>query len=196
MKQHTTSGRRFGRLRWRRPFVLLVCLAALLTAAIGSTAAFLHTKTEETENAFLYGSVSSQVTETFENGVKENVCVKNTGNTSAFLRAMVILTWKNAAGDVSAQPVQDSDVTIDWGSGWQKLGDYWYCTTEVADGAESPALIVKCALSDSAAAPEGYALSVEIIADAVQSQPAQAVQEAWGVSIISGAVAAVSNTGN
>jgi hypothetical protein len=31
--------------------------------------------------------------------------------------------------------------------------------------------------------PEGYYLNVEIVAEAIQAEPANAVQEAWGVTL-------------
>ena len=44
-------------------------------------------------------------------------------------------------------------------------------------------LIHRCALAQQAEAPEsGYSLSVEILADAVQSSPSHAVSQAWAVT--------------
>lgn len=39
--------------------------------------------------------------------------VKNTGNTDAFIRAQIVVTWKDANGNVSAtKPVEDTDYTM------------------------------------------------------------------------------------
>ena len=46
------------------------------------------------------------------------------------------------------------------------------------EGEETPVLITKCEKKGNA--PKDYDLSVEILADAIQSEPANAVMEAWG----------------
>ena len=41
-------------------------------------------------------------------------------------------------------------------------------------------LIEKCKLQNNASVPDGYHLSVEIVASAIQSVPEAAVKAAWG----------------
>ena len=48
-------------------------------------------------------------------------------------------------------------------------------------------LISKCE-AVAGKAPEGYSLSVEIIADAIQSVPDKAVREAWNVTVADGKI--------
>ena len=176
--------------RQRKPVTLLVSLLLLLGIAIGSTVAFLATRTAEKKNTFTPSKVSSQVTEQFDGTTKRDVAVKNTGDVDAYLRATVNITWRKdqntADQTVTAKvPKEGDDYTITYsGTGWAQGTDgYWYYLTPVAPDASTGTLIESCTQLPGAEVPEGYHLSVEIIASAIQSVPAKAVGEAWGVSI-------------
>lgn len=177
--------------RQRKPVTLLVSLLLLLGIAIGSTVAFLATRTAAKKNTFTPSKVSSQVTESFDGTTKSNVAVKNTGDIDAYLRATVNITWRKdqntADQTVTAKvPQEGVDYTITYsaGTGWAKGEDgYWYYLTPVAPGESTGNLIESCKLLPGAKVPTGYHLSVEIIASAIQSVPAKAVGEAWGVTI-------------
>lgn len=174
-------------------FVLLI-LAVVL--AIGGTLAFIIANTEEVKNEFTPGEVSCKVLEDFDKITKSNVRIENTGNTAAYIRATYVVTWQKDDGKVNTvnakQPVEGTDYTIEFAkdSGWEKIGDYWYYTSPVAAGDETRALIDTCALKDGVKAPEGYHLSVEIIASAIQSDPDTVVAEKWKVNVVDGKIAA------
>lgn len=164
--------------RWKRSGILLAAVIVLLAGAVGGTWAFLVAQSEPVQNNFTYAHVSCRIDEKFENGVKSDVEIQNTGDIPAYIRARIVVTWKDANGNVSAVPVKDSDYTMTVGTGWTKGTDgYWYCNTAVAAGGETPVLITKC--EKKGTAPKDYDLSVEILADAIQSEPASAVTEAW-----------------
>lgn len=165
--------------RWKRSGILLAAVIVLLAGAVGGTWAFLVAQSEPVQNNFTYAHVSCRIDEKFENGVKSDVKIQNTGDIPAYIRARIVVTWKDASGNVSAVPVKDSDYTMTMGTGWTKGTDgYWYCNTAVAAGGETPVLITKC--EKKGTAPKDYDLSVEILADTIQSEPASAVTEAWG----------------
>ena len=173
-------------------FVLLI-LAVVL--AIGGTLAFIIANTEEVKNEFTPGVVECVVDEKFENNVKSDVKIKNTGNTAAYIRATYVVTWKADNGTVNAkQPVEDTDYTIDVESakerGWIPIDGYWYYTSLVNPKEATDVLIKYCALKDGVKAPEGYHLSVEIIASAIQSDPDTVVAEKWKVNVVDGKIAA------
>ena len=168
-----------------RTALVLAAVVLVLGAAIGGTVAWLAANTPGLTNTFTPGEVKCTVEESFDGTTKQNVKIKNTGNTDAYIRAKVVVTWKDAAGNVygGATPVADTDYTITYRtSGWIQVGDYWYCTQPVAPDATNnltPELISEAKPVDGKA-PAGYALSIEILAEAIQSSPASAVQEAWG----------------
>ena len=137
--------------------------------------------------------MTCDVNETFNGTAKSNVSIKNTSDIPVYIRASIIVTWKDPSGNVYGQlPVAGTDYTISYDTGWTRQGDYWYCNSEVAVGAKTPVLISSCTEVAGKAPKENYRLSVEIIAEAIQSQPDRAVQQAWGVTISGGNVTAYS----
>ena len=76
------------------------------------------------------------------------------------------------------------------GDGWVKYGDYYYYTYPVAPGQqpETP-LIDSLTLTGSYSDADGGKQALEIMAEAIQSAPADALGEAWGVTITPGHVA-------
>lgn len=169
--------------------LLLVSLVLIAAIAVGSTVAFIATSTEPITNIFNPANVTIDIDEKIENGVKTDVKVKNTGNTDAFIRAQIVVTWKDANGNVSAtKPEEDTDYTMtlneaDW---FQGTDGFYYCTKSVAPNGSTPALITECKKADGVTPPDGYDLSVEIIASGIQSTPASAVTEAWGMTVTNG----------
>lgn len=165
--------------RWKRSGILLAAVIVLLAGAVGGTWAFLVAQSEPVQNNFTYAHVRCTIKENFDGTTKSDVQIKNTGDIPAYIRARIVVTWKDARGNVSAVPVKDSDYTMTMGTGWTKgTNDYWYYKTAVDAGEETPVLITKCEKKGNA--PKDYDLSVEILADAIQSEPASAVTEAWG----------------
>lgn len=172
------------RFKWRKEFVLLVSVFAMIAGVVGGTVAYLVAGTEPLTNNFDLAEVSCRVKEEFDNQIKENVKIQNTGDIPAYIRAKVVVTWKDEDGNVYGQaPIEETDYTIQFNEGvWKREGDYWYYDEPVAPITENncytPVLINRC--SSSGTEPEGYHLSVEILAEAIQSEPTKAIQEAWG----------------
>lgn len=163
--------------------VALLALLVLLCCTVAGTVAYLVTSTDPVTNTFTPASVTTQVEEKFDGTTKSDVQIKNTGNIDAYIRAAVIINWADANGNVSATPVKDGDYVIKYDSSntWKKIGDYWYYTKPVAaDSLTEKALIESCT-PVAGKAPEGYDLQVTILADGIQSEPSNAVTEAWKV---------------
>lgn len=193
-KLYSTGGRhiRTGRyrkpkrrLRWRKEFVLFCSVLVLLVGVVGGTMAFLVDRTDPVENQFTYDKVSCSVNETMNGNTKSNISIQNTGSTAAYIRAEVIVTWQDADGNVYGKPpVEDIDYTMsELGGGWVLGSDgYYYCTSAVVSNTPTPELFASITRIGKNPA-NGYTLCVEILADAIQSSPAKAVQEAWGVTV-------------
>ncbi len=172
----------------RRTRILVLMISLLLIVAIGAggTVAYLLTKTGETKNTFTPGVVSCKVVETFDKQTKTDVKVQNTGNTDAYLRALIVATWVKEDGTtLAAAPQEATDYTLRFAenSGWLEINGYWYYTRPVAPTETTAALIDSCTLAEGASVPEGCHLSVEIIASAVQSVPANVAAEKWNLTI-------------
>lgn len=173
-------------MKTKKP-VALVALLLLLCCTVAGTLAYLVDSTDPVTNTFTPAHVSTAVDETFENGVKSDVKIKNTGDIPAYIRAAVIINWADKQGNISATPVNDSDYKMTLGSGWVKIGDYYYCKTTTAHGASTAPLIISCAKTPSAAVPDGYDLQVTILADGIQadgvgSNGKTPMEDAWGVT--------------
>lgn len=173
----------------KKQLSLVVSILLVLTVVIGGTLAYLVTHTGSVKNSFTPAEVTCSVNETFKNNVKSEVSIENTGDTNAYIRAAIIVTWQDEKGNIAAQPVKDTDYSItlkykgngdDNNSNWLRGSDeYYYYSQPVVVDTCTDILIGKCELVDGVTAPDGYHLCVEIIADAVQSEPAQAVIDAW-----------------
>lgn len=186
--QHIRTGRYRkpkGRRRWRKEFVLFCSILVLLVGVVGGTMAFLVDQTDPVANQFTYDEVSCEVNETMDGNTKSDISIQNTGSTAAYIRAEVVVTWQDADGNVYGKlPVKDTDYTMsELGGGWVLGSDgYYYCASAVASNTPTPVLFASITQIGKNPAT-GYTLSVEILADAIQSSPANAVQEAWGVSV-------------
>lgn len=161
----------------------LVALALVLCIAGGATLAFLMVTTPSLTNVFQYGHVTCKVDETFQDNVKTNVSIRNTGDTQSYIRVKLVFTWKDSDGNVSAQPVKTGDYDLELNmDGWFEKDGYYYAKAPVAPDNKTPVLIGKCT-EVAAHAPDGYTLSLEILADAIQSTPTRAVEQAWSVTV-------------
>lgn len=164
-----------------RTAVLLIAVLLLITTAVGSTAAFLVTKTEPVKEAFAYAQVSCQVTDTMG--------VKNTGTAQAYIRASYAVNWRlDGEESIAAAVPEGYSYDLDENQGaWVDGGDgYFYYPDPVDPGDETPSLLT-CSVSY----PEDpvYTLSVEVVAEAIQSNPAEAAEEVWGVTVSDGVLA-------
>ena len=166
----------------RGKLVLLLALALLASAAVGTTMALLTAKTEPVVNSFAAGAVACRVngdhTVTNTAGAVSNPGII----TDAYIRAAVVVNWtKDGGASVYGTPPA---ATFTPGTGWvQHTDGYYYYTAVVPAGESTSALVTALACAD--AIPDGYALTVQIVAEAVQAKGVsganKAVKEAWGV---------------
>lgn len=173
------------RRRTQRPTLLLAALVLIFGALVGSTVAFLVAESQTVTNTFNPTEVTTKIVEDFDGKVKNNVKVQNTGEIPAYIRAAVVVTWQNNAGQVYAQtPVEDKDYTVTWYmEDWFKNGDFWYYKSAVASNMSTNYLLTDCKLKEGIKAPDGYYLCVEILASGIQSEPASAVEDVWPVTV-------------
>ena len=164
---------------------LVICLILLLMISVGGTIAFVVTHTSEIRNTFTESVVKCEVDETFKDNVKSNVSIKNTGDTTAYIRAFVNVTWMNESGQVASVSPKSTDYMIEYStSGWLKGSDgYYYYSLPVQPNDKTAVLINSCRLLETASAPDGYYLSVEIVCSAIQSTPVSVVSDIWHVQL-------------
>ena len=178
---HNEKSGRHG-IRMNRTAVLLIAVILLISTAVGSTVAFLATKTEPVENSFEYANVSCEVTQNCDTD-GSIVQVKNTGTISAYIRAAVVANWMDVDGNIAASVPEEYsyDLTCSSGSWTQGTDGFFYYLLPVAPDASTEGNLLTCTVT-CPETPE-YTLSVEVLAEAIQSTPASAVNEAWNVAV-------------
>lgn len=166
----------------KRNLVLLVSLLLVLCLTAGGTLAYLTAKTGSVVNTFTPAKSSTVIDEgKFDGSVKQyaKVTNKSEDNVTVYIRAQVVVTWKDDDGNVLGEtPVRGEDyqVTYPADTRWFKVGDYYYYSEKVVKGDSTENLLTNGkALKNK----EGYNLSIEILAQSIQADPTDAVEEAW-----------------
>lgn len=196
--KHYIPAHRRRRARRRKQQSLIIALVAILCSIIACVSiAFVFTSTKPLENTFTDAYVACDVLETFDGTTKSDVTIKNTGEVQSYIRAKVVVTWMSddKTKVTALKPIDDTDYVITYAdetnadTNWEKGSDgYWYYKLPVNVGKETEELIENCSLKDGVTAPDGYYLSVEIVASSIQSTPPRVVAEQWdsGVSGVNG----------
>lgn len=162
----------------KRSIVMLVSLMLVVATCVGVTVAYLSSETTNIVNTFVPGNVPLTINETFDDTLKKNVTVTNTGNVSAFVRAAIIVTWQDSEGNVApTAPVDGKDYEMTLGSDWTPKDGFYYYKEAVAAKATTTALIEE---AYQAKEYSGYQLHIEIVTQTIQSSPADVVQNVWG----------------
>lgn len=196
-----------------KKLVIITATVLLLAVAVGTTLAFVFTKTAPVENTFTPSKVACAVVENgsktentgnivYTGDAKTNVMIKNTGDTDAFIRVAVVVTWKSKDGTkVWAQtPIAGTDYTITYNlskDGWVDGGDGFYYYSQAVSPTSpnnlTEILISNAALESGVTGPVGtdgtqYYLSIEIVASAIQANGidgATSAQNAWKNAVTS-----------
>lgn len=155
-----------------------VLLLFVSISAIGLITAYLQQE-NRLDNIFEVGRITLNIEETFADNVKTDVRVQNTGNVEAYVRATVLFSWQDKAGNlVLGTPEEGVDYTISWGdltTDWLKQGNYYYCKSAISPGANSAVLIANCT---QISYTDSRCLVVDIVGQGVQAKK-EAVEEAW-----------------
>lgn len=174
-----------------RATAMLLATVMLFALAVGGTIAWLIDKDSPLVNTFDPSKVTCEVQEKFDGKVKSDVNVKNTGDIDAFIRIKLVTYRTNDAGQHIGGTAALPQFTL--GANWVEYNGYYYYTLPVAPG-DKPAtkLTDSMTLTESYDDADGGHQSIDIMAEAIQSVPAEAVGQAWGVSIAPGSVTAYS----
>lgn len=181
---------------FKRSLALVASLVLMLSTGLGTTLAYIFMSTDDVTNTFTPAKVPPTIVEEFNGTVKSKVQIKNDGNVSAFIRVAVIATWKDGQGNIApTAPIKGTH--FDWETGSSKWfqktpsDGYYYYTDAVAAEAITENLFTNCQLMEGVTPPEGYSLSIEILAqtiqaDGVDSEGKHPVAEQWKVTYTAG----------
>lgn len=191
----------------KKKALLTMSVVLLLLVAVGTTLAYIFTKTDPVVNTFTPSNVSCAVVENnadAENtgkivhtgNTKNNVQIRNTGNTDAYIRVAVVVNWMSENGSKvwATKPVKsidgtDGDYTITYNlkdNGWIDGGDGYYYYTQPVAKSDLTDILITSATQLTQKGPVGtdntqYYLSIEIVASAIQSNGmgATSAKDAW-----------------
>ena len=170
-------------IRTGRLMTMVIATVLLLALAIGGTLAWLSTKDGPITNTFTPSKVTCVVTERFDGstGVKSNVNVKNTGTINAFIRVKLVTYRTNDAGEHIGGTAEIPTFTR--GENWVLYDGYYYYTLPVAPGGK-PETNLTDSMTLTGSYPDtdadGGHQAIDVMAEAIQSVPEDAVKAAWG----------------
>lgn len=163
-----------------RKYIIGVAIVLCLSVGAYMTISYL-TSDSSLENTFTIASVQPTVVETFENDVKSNVYVKNNGDIPVYIRAKIMIyyqdTEKNILGDIPANTDYSIEYSGDLEEHWIRADDgFYYYINKVDSQGNTAQLIKKCVSNVND--PNKH-LVVDIITEAIQANPQDAIKDAW-----------------
>ena len=173
--------------------LLILSLLVVTTVTVGGTVAYLTTKSDSVVNTFEPSHVSCTVTEDFKDGkTKKDINVTNDSDINAYIRVKLVSYRVNSKGERIGGT---TDIPrLEWGNNWVHHTDGYYYYTLPVEPHGHPATnlnqndITLIEYTDV----DGGKQVIEVMAEAIQSEPDAAVGEAWGVTIKPGSVTAYS----
>lgn len=166
--------------RMKKSFTLMASLILVFAISVVGTVALLIDESDEVKNTFTPSTPDIKIEETLEDGVKKDVKVTNDGEVDMYVRVALVVTWKNADGNVIAQPEGTELTGVPAGNvgKWKLVDDYWYYTEIVAAGSTTDSLIDE---AKATGLTDGVTVDLTVLAQGIQAEPDQAVIDAWGV---------------
>ena len=170
----------------KKALVLLVSAALLLTFAVSGTVAYLVDADGPVVNEFKPATVDITTTDKIENGAKKDVIISNKSTIPVYIRVAVIANWYKD-GKIVAPWEADANFDAALGTGWTLLGDGYYYYTQAVQPDQTSVPFFKLVSGSTTTtvsyAPgnppvEGAHLEMTIIAQAIQTEPAEALAAA------------------
>ena len=161
-----------------RKAALILSLCLIFALAVGTTFALLKANTAPVTNTFKAATSEIKIEEKTDNGIKSEICVKNEGAATSYVRVKLVCNWVDKDGNISATPVPAPTITNnDW---FVKDGIYYY-KMPVALNDLTSNLLDGNPIKQPEDAPDGYHLEVTVLAESIQAAPDTAVKDAWKV---------------
>lgn len=176
--------------------ILLVIMACL---TIPAAYAYMYMRTNVLDNQFEIAEADAEVVEVMDQNTKKSVKIQNTGNIDSYIRLIIFTYWEDSKGNVvgrqdttkvnNGNPVMNFNYDTE---NWIQDGNIYYCKTPIKVGELTPELfesgssitlqkIEENVTSNGVTVTYEYFQVVEIIAEAIQSNPVDAVRESWKV---------------
>lgn len=163
--------------------VLLFLQLGIILTLCGGVVAYMFQMAESKERELIPAEVSCEVVETFDGESKSSIQVKNTGNIPVYIRLRLVSYWTEADDTSSGQIVSESSEfpEVKLGQDWMEGENhtYYYKKPVSPDTLTENMLKEPIVLQDK----DGYQQVLEVFAEAIQSEPADAVGESWKINL-------------
>ncbi len=156
----------------KKIILLLLSLVLVLGLAVGGTVAYLVRDTDGLTNHFDPARMEVEILEDFDGTTKSSIRIHNKGDVKVYAKVQLITYMTNAQGEVVLD--QLPVLAVPAASGWVAGEDNtFYYLTPIASGASVELLAAPITLA------EGQV--VEVMAEIIQAEPADAWQSAWNI---------------
>ena len=156
----------------------ILLVIALLGAMTGGAVAYLSTSTNSVENNF-ETAIDPSVAVNEDNSIK----IDDPGY-AVYLRAAVVVNWKNADHILADIPVEGTNYEIKVGDNWKKIGSFYYYQSVVTSEVTTAPVVKITELKEK----KGYKIAATVAAQAIQAvgttdeDEKTAIEDAWGVA--------------
>lgn len=174
---------------------LLLAVLIVTTFTVGGSLAYIVTHTDSIKNVFNPSTVTTTVTEDFDGTYKSNIVVKNTGDTTAYVRVKLV-TYRVDGDDNHIIGGTAAIPNFELGNNWVEHDGCYYYTKPVDAKGETPSLVAdgsRIKLEQYTDADGGRQV-IGVMAEAIQAGQnapddcGDAVRDAWKVNITPGNV--------
>ena len=156
-----------------RKAALILSLCLIFALAVGTTLAYLKANTSPVTNTFTAAKSDIKIDENVENGEKSSIQVENIGTATSYVRVKLVMNWVDgngkvvSGGNLPEVALNESD--------WFVQDDIYYYTKPVGPK-DSTANLLKDPITQLNAA------------ESIQAAPSTAVEGAWAVKVVNGAL--------
>lgn len=167
-----------------RKAALILSLCLIFALAVGTTLALLTANTDPVTNTFTAAKSKITIEEKTDDGSKSEIYVKNEGTATSYVRVKLVMNWVDKSGNVVSGG-NLPEVTLNEPDWFMKDGIYYY--TKPVGPKDLTANLLKDPITQPNA-PDGYHLEVTVLAESIQAAPSTAVEGAWAVTVVNGAL--------
>ena len=169
----------------RKWIAIIIICAVVFAGTIGGVVAYMIKISQEKKGDFVPAAVSCTINEGFVNNQKSDIIVTNTSNIDVYVRVRMVTYWLDTSGTVINKTATLPAFTLD--ENWVKdaASDTYYYKLPVATGAQTSNLLETALVLGS---EDGYRQVIDIFAEAIQANPAEAAQNSWGVTVSNGEI--------
>ena len=171
----------------KKTVLLLTSVFALILMSVGFTAAYYVDTSETVKNKFTAADPEIFINETKTENIKSDRVITNDASENAvavYVRARLVTYWQDEIdGELRTVPMP-AGAEVSGGavqSGWFVRDGIYYYSQKLQPGVSSSVMLSPITVT----IPDGSTAQciIDVVAEAIQAEPAQAVQNSWSVSV-------------